>query len=1198
MYEISQALSSSESQKTSRTIRFSWQKSVPNYIWVALVAIICVINPNSVRAQTSYGSVVGTVTDSVGALIAGAHVQLTNKATNAEQAAVTGTAGTYTFINLNPGIYSLTVTNQGFKSATNSQVEVSIGGVTRADLALQVGDVSQSITVTGASTDIQTDSATLGGVIQGVQVQEAPLNGRNVNNLLDFVPGVIPGGGTASSTVANGGTAQVSANTQAISYGNYQIGGSFSGQSLFFIDGVGSNIAENNVNTLVPTQDAVQEFRVSTSDVSAEFGGYGGGVVQISSKSGTNQFHGSAYEYLRNTALDSNDWFTNHAGLGKVPLHQNQYGAYLGGPAVKNKVFFFFSWEHESLSSSSPSQYVMPTTAELNGDFSGDKNPDGTPQIIYDPTTGMPFPGNSIAGRIDPAALKILQLETPNESMVKQFPFVNNTFVSIPAVGLQTQYNARIDASLGQDTVFARYTFWNPHNTPVDPFHNKTGAGPTGNYTQEAVLGDNHVFTPKSIAELRLSYLENYNFQDPLSNGFDMSTINANYGAVQATNPSWSLPALAIQGYGVGPNLSQLHWNNNIWAVVGSFTKIVGKHTIKSGGNWRQVLWEAYGGSSGITLNSLPAFTGSTSAPIPADTGNALASFMLGIPSSTSTTLFLPTYSFMHNYGLFVEDTYQATPDLTITAGLRWEQPGSLSEEHNIDAVFVPNAPLTLGNVSSFTNPVGATVPLKGVAALVDSPLHPSRREESLHWKIFSPRLGVAYRFDSKSVLRAGYGISFFPSVLDQDGPQLSSLTRSATTNQNSVGGAIGATVANPFPTGVSPALGHSQTGVNNLRGSGIWGRGPDQPLGYSQQWNLALERTFGGSSTASLAYAGSKGTHLIIASPYTGSGLQLNQIPDQYLSMGSDLLTPVPNPFYGVLPAGSVNGGTTTLKGRLLMPYPQYPLGVLQQDARIAASDYNALQANVTKRFSHAGVIQAAYTWGKLISDTDNTSAFLDGQGGTGLVQDHYNIKAEKSVSQQDIRHNFVANYGLDLPFGHSQMYLSHINGVTNAFVGGWRVNGITTLRSGVPIALTANPNTLSEDFGGGTPGFGIGSGIIRPNYTAGCSKSVSGNRLVRSQQWFNTSCFTQPGPFSFGNEPRVDSGLRAAGVANFDFSANKSFDIAEKAKLKFSGEIFDLFNHPQFAEPNVGLGPSMGIVTHQSSLPRTVQLALRFTY
>ena len=311
--------------RTSQRGESAWCKPVLTFIWMLLVAICCTSNPDFVSAQTSYGSIVGTVTDTGGALIAGAQVQLTNKGTNARQDAVTSSAGTYTFINLNPGVYSIVVSSSGFKSAENSQVTVSIGGTTRADLVLEVGDVSQTITVTGAPADLQTDNATLGGVIEGEQVLQAPLNGRNVNNLLDFVPGVVPGGGTSGSTMANGGTGQVSANTQAIAYGNYQIGGAFSGQSLFFIDGAGTNIAENNVNTLVPTQDAIREFRVATNDVSAEFGGYGGGVVQISTKSGTNQFHGTAYEYFRNTVLDANDWFSNHNGLGKVPLHQNQY---------------------------------------------------------------------------------------------------------------------------------------------------------------------------------------------------------------------------------------------------------------------------------------------------------------------------------------------------------------------------------------------------------------------------------------------------------------------------------------------------------------------------------------------------------------------------------------------------------------------------------------------------------------------------------------------------------------------------------------------------------------------------------------------------------------------------------------------------------------------------------------------------------
>jgi hypothetical protein len=1154
------------------------------------------------QAQTSYGAVVGTVTDSSGAAVLGASVTLTNNGTAAKQETKTGPGGTYSFVNLIPGAYSVTVTHAGFQSYTRNDVDVQIGGTVRADAALQVGNVAQSVTVTAGEAPLQTDSASLSGVIEGRQVQDAPLNGRNVNNLLDFVPGVTPGGGTQGSTMANGGSGnfQAGGQTQAIAYGNYQIGGAFSGQSLFFIDGVESNIVENNVNSLVLTQDAVQEFRVSTNNVSAEFGGYGGGVIQISSKSGTNQFHGNAYEYFRNTALDANDWFSNHDGLGKSPLHQNQYGANLGGPVLKNKLFFFFSWEHESLISASPMSATVPTSSELKGDFSAD------PQTIYCPATGsygctpgQPMPGNKLTF-IDPIASTILKLEAPDESRVTQTPFSTNFHASAPIEGYQDQYNARIDASLGKDVLFARYTFWNPHNGPSDPFGNKTGAGPTGNYTQEAVLGDNHVFNPTTIADLRLSYLENYNFQYPLSDGFDMSSISPAYGTIQSQsiNHEGQLPALGIQGYGIGEESSQLFWNNNVWAISGSMTKIIGKHTIKAGGNWGQVLWEAYGNQGSLTLNALPSFTAASTSST--TTGNALASFMLGIPSSTNTSSQVTTHSFLHNYGLFVEDTYQTSPKLTITAGVRWEQPGAFSEENNLDAILLPHAPVTIGGISSFVNPVGSTTQLKGAAALVASPQYSSRREESLHWKLFSPRVGFAYRYNGRTVIRSGYGISFFPPEVDQDGPQLGSLTRAFTAVTNTPGQSPTATVANPLPNGITVPAGHTQTALNNMLGADVWARIPSQPMGYSQQWNFAIERAFDSRSTATVAYAGSKGTHLIIASPYTGSGLQLNQLPDQYDSMGPALLTQVPNPFFGILPSGSPTGGATVPEGYLLLPYPQYPQGVLQQDPRYGSSTYHALQASYVRHFAHEGILQGAYTWGKLLSNTDNTSAFQDGQGGTAVPQDNYNLRAEKSLSEQDIASSLVINYGIDLPFGAGQPYLSSVRGAANQIIGGWRIDGITTFRSGVPIAIIANPNVLSTLFGAGTPPFGPGSGIIRPNYTAGCSKSALGSphSAARANEWFNTSCFSQPGSFSFGNEPRVDPAMRTDGQDNFDVSFDKSFDIWEQAKLKFSAQIFDLFNHPQFAEPNTTLGPGFGEVTHQTNLPRTVQFALRFSF
>jgi Carboxypeptidase regulatory-like domain len=1156
---------------------------------ILLIVLCAICGMKPAEAQMSYGSIVGTVTDSSGATMVGATVLLKNIETNSSQTVSTGDGGNYSFVNLNPGSYSITVSQSGFQSVTQDRIDVQVGGATRINVTLPVGNLNETVTVVASQVGLQTDSATLGGVVEGQQVLQAPLNGRNVNNLLDFIPGVVPGGGTQGSTMANGGSGnfQAGGQTQAIAYGNYQIGGGFSGQSLFFIDGVESNIAENNVNTLVPTQDAVQEFRVSTNDISAEFGGYAGGVVQISTKTGGNDFHGNAYEYFRNTALDANDWFSNHEGLGKSPLHQNQYGANLGGPIWRNKAFFFFSWEHESLISASPINATVPTTAELSGDFSGD------PQIIYDPTTGKPFPGNVIpANRIDAVAQKIVQLETPTEARVAQRPYTTNFYASAPIEGFQNQFNARIDLNPTQaDAIFARYTFWNPHNGDSDPFGTNTGAGPTGNYTQEGVLGENHVFNPTTIADVHLSYLENYNFQYPLSDGFDMSSISPTYGNIQSESQKEEglLPGLGIQGYGIGAELSQLYWNNNVWGISGSLTKILGRHTIKGGAQWRQVLWENYGNSQGLSMSATPFYT-SANATDAAD-GNALASFLLGIPSGAGISSVGTWHAFLHSYALYVNDTFQASRKLTVNAGLRWEQPGAYSEENNLDSILQPTAPVSIGGLTSITNPAtGATVPLTGRLAFVDSPQYGSRREEALHWTLFSPRLGFAYRATSATVVRTGYGISYLPAELTADSPSASPINSANTNVSNTVGQPLLTTVDNPLPNGINLPTGRTQAGLNTTLGQYANGRIPNQAYGYAQQWNFGVEQALDKSTTLTVAYAGSKGTHLVLSQGFTGSTLNLNQLPDRYDSLGPALLTQVTNPFYGILPAGTTFGAPTIAEGYLLTPHPQYA-GLNQVVPRYGDSTYDALQVSYVRHFTHGGIVQGAYTWGKLLSNTDNTSSFQDGQGGLGVIQDNTNLKAEKSISMQDVANILVVNYGLELPFGRGQTYLNRLNRVSNAVIGGWRADGITTFRSGLPIALQAAGNDLSE----------FGTGPIRPDYIAGCQRKASGapHSDARASRWFDTSCFAQPGVFSFGNENRVDPALRAEGEDNWDVSVSKYLDLPEKARMQFSAQIFDLFNHAQFALPNANLSsPGFGQVGQQSNLPRTVQFALRITF
>jgi hypothetical protein len=1168
-----------------------------------MLGMILVLAGGTALAQSNYGAVVGTVTDTTVADVPGAQVTLKNNATDAVQTVKSGSGGTYTFLNLNPGSYSVTIAFTGFKGFARNAIDVTIGGTTRVDASLAAGDVTQTVTVDASSTAaLQTDSVSLGGVVEGRQVVESPLNGRNVNNLLDFIPGVVPGGGTSGNTMANGGSGsfQAGAQTQAIAYGNYQIGGGFSGQSLFFIDGVESNIPENNVNSLVPTQDSVQEFRVSTNNVTSEFGGFAGGVVQISTKSGGNQFHGTAYEYFRNTVLDANDYFSNHGGvdgaaLPRPPLHQNQFGGNFSGPLVKNKLFFFFGYERETLTSGSPLQsYTLPTTAQLNGDFSA---PGLAP--IYNPVTGAQYSCNGVLNvicpnLIDPTALKIVTLETPT-SGINQNLITNNYNASAPIEGAQNQYNARVDYNLGTtDQMFARYTFWNPHNGDSDPFGTKTGAGPTGNTTTEAVVGDNHIFNPSTLADLRLSWLENYNFQVPLSNGFDQSTINQNYGALQGqqvNNNQGLLPGLGIQNYSLGAELSQLYWLNTAYSINGSVTKVKGRHTIKVGGIGRQIEWTGFGNNQGVGLNANTSFTAN---PTTGAGGNALASFLLGTPSSVGISEVGTFRAFLHSYGFYATDTWQASNKLTVNAGIRWEQPGSYSEVNDNDTVLLPNLATTLPAV---TNPVtGATQPTVGGLAFVASQQRPSRREEDLHWKLFSPRVGFDYRLDTKTVVRGGYGINFLPAEITADGPGGSPINSAGTSLTNTPGVTYAGepTVANPFPAGINLPLGRNTAALTQLLGQGIGSRLPSEPYGYVQQYNFGVERSLDSKTTLSVAYAGSKGTHLVLSQGYTGTGLNLDQLPDQYDAIGGNsaagtgLFKQVANPFAGQLNGGQLNQ-PTILEGYLLKPYPQYT-GVNQSVPRYGASTYEALQVSFTRRFPHSGILQGAYTYAKLLSDTDNTSSFQDGQGGQGVVQDNYNIKAEKSVSLQDLRHNLVINYGIDLPFGHGQQYLSGSNGLVNAVVGGWRVNGITTFHSGLPVAFGTNGNSLSNYFG---------SGPIRPNVVAGCNRHVGGSAQSRATKWFNTACFVDPADFTFGNENRVDSAVRSAGVANFDFSANKSFHIYERFNGKFTAEAFNIFNRAQFAPPDSNVNdPAFGTVTRQLNGPRVFQFAMRVSF
>ncbi len=1162
---------------------------------LAGMAGLCV----SASAQVRFGTIVGTVDDVSGAMLSGATVKLANLDTNEARTVQTNSAGAFAFPNLIAGHYRVDVEMTGFKRFVQDKVEVQVDVTTRVDARLQVGDTSESVTVTTEAPPLQTDSASLGTVISQQEVESIPLSGRNVNNMLTLVPGVVPQGGTYGNAVSNqaGG-----ARTNAIGFGNYAIGGGFGNQSSFYIDGVASNAPAGNLNSLIPSQDVVEEFRVVTNNVAAEYGNYAGGIINLTTKSGTNAFHGTAYEYLRNKVLNANDYFSNQAGLARVPLIQNQFGGTIGGPIRKDKTFFFFGYEYEKLKTGTLVTTTVPTTAELGGDFTAPGLP-----VIYDPTTGLQFQCNGVlnkicSNRLDPSAQALFAKSYPAPNQPGLLS--NNFIVQMATGGVNEQYNARVDHRFSEkNSLFARYSYWKADSDPYDAWGTLTnGQGHTGLYTNSAILGDTHAFNSSTILDLRLSYLRVFQHEFPNSQGVDLSQFGAGWGSLAgqlvapANYPAMNFnDSLGVTGSnGIG---SELFWHQNVYGLSGTLTKIVGRHQIKLGGVVRHVQWISDPENGVLTLNFDQAATANSSGA----GGSAVASALLGVIGAQGTQvapgMIGGSRAYFNSYGFFVDDTFQATRKLTVTAGLRWDQPSVFSEAKNNDTVFLPNQPSPLGSI---LNPVtGQTQELMGNVALVASPSWHSQREDNLHWKLFSPRLGLAYRLNDKTVLRGAYGISYPPSTLSQDGPNLSPV------NLAPASGGPTATVANPFPNGLPSPLRRNAT-PGDFYGQGIFAmRTPGDKMPYVQQWNAAVERQIGKDASLTVAYAGSRGSHLLLQGWATVSNFNQNQLPDQYFSMGpAALLAQVPNPFFGIITTPGPLSGPTVATGQLLLPFPQYQR-VLFLDPHRGTSNYKSLQASFMKRFGGKGILSVAYTWSRLMSNTDSTSAFLDeGFIFGGATQDNNHLEREYSVSSYDIPQNLSVGYGVDLPFGRNKHFMSDAHGVVNGIIGGWRVNGITTIRSGVPISsYQFFPGSALSQFGGGQGYFGAQGLWMRPDLVSGCNLKASGSRESRAANgWFNTACF-QPVDTSsevrFGNAPRNIDTVRMDHMNNWDFSISKRNDITERVYLQFTAEFFNTFNHVRFGTPNEQVGsPTFGVVTSQVNPPRAIQFGLRLGF
>lgn len=1256
---------------------------------------------SSLYGQSTYGSIAGSVTDTSGATVTDANVTLTNLGTSEKRTQSSGSDGLFTFVNLFAGQYRIDVEKQGFKHFVRSDIAVDVQQSTRVEVALQVGEVSQTVEVTSEVPLLQSETSSLGTVVDQREANELPLNGRNIFNLTTITPSVIPQGNTEGNVVGK----------NPFDFANYQIGGAFANEGAEYLDGQPLNIGYINLPFLVPTDDSIAEFKVQDNNLGPEWGKFAGGVINMSTKSGTNTWHGEGYEYLRNKVLNANEFFNKRSELATgaankpVPFTQNQFGAAVGGAIIKNKTFVFGSYEGFRLRTGTPFNTTVPTVPERSGNFADlcnsgftatDPNGSGIPVCadtngsgvlvhqLYNPilfttysnsggvvTVGnrIPFANNDISAAINPTSAFLLGKLVAN-------PTTGGTllnFLKDASTGGDTdEYVVRVDQTINsKQTLFGRFSYWKLLSLAQDPF----GTGlckdrcAENTKSKSVALGYNYAISPNTIFNLGASISRFIYLRNPLNSSFDVSKEGwpSAYNALVPNEERTPLTPCFGQNdalVGCSQGQSAIGDFNTQFNISPQVTMLRGHHNLV----WGMQLEEGYDNYLQTnTGGGLISFAGSWTSATPgvpgagnvqgagAGNGEDFADFLLGygngqgaaFGNQTSGSLVIsgPISGKQTYRAFYFGDTWHVTPKLTLNIGARYELQGPWSERYDKMTYFNPAA--TNSSVTGCSGVAGSSCP--GDLFLVKTGVNSSRNNLPLSKKEFLPRVGFAYSVDPKTVIRGGFGIFFIPNYVSFGANPYVDPVSSATSNffsSNDHGVTPAATLdsntcaltgngvltcagAGPFNQGTyDPTTGAPVTGANNL--TPVPGRNPQpnvsqyiltqnnfsatgytvEKYGYLEQYNLDFQRQLPGGFFADVAYAGSHGVHL------EQFNTNINQIPDSFIAQAAAQFaagqtvtiaqTVASYPFSQPLPGGLAPGAL--VQGQLDRPYPQYA-GVNLNGFGCCSSNYNALQATVTRRFQSGGTLLVAYTNAKLMSNTDTLTSWLEGgvTGGVGGIQDWNNLAGERSLSSQDVSQRLVVSYVLDLPFGHGKKFLSGLSGVSNAIVSGWGVDGITTLQRGFPVKLS---------WGGGDAltQAGLGIGSLRPDYVPGCDKNVGGSSFSKTlpgATWFNTACFTAPSgnnpdvahplnPWSFGNEPRVDASLRQQGVVNFDFAVFKRTTILERLNVEFRAEIFDLFNHPQFGSPNGTVTSStFGQVTSTiNNSFRIVQFGLKFVF
>lgn len=1195
-------------------------------------ALLLFLSPLS-PAQVYSGSLTGLVTDRSGAVVPGAQAVLTDEDKGFKFSATTDSQGRYVLRNLSPGKYGLSVSAPGMQTFTRSGITLTVGQNAEANVQFEVKGTTQTISVTESAPLLQTQDASTGQLVNRKFINDLPLTSRSVFNLAELSPGVTQ---PPNSTFGlNAGST------------NFISNGGRNSTADIVMDGVSQTNQENNsgITTALytPPVDAVEEFNVQQNTYSADIGFGGNTVINVVTKSGTNRFHGSAYEFLQNSDLNANNWFNNRNGVGISPKKQNQFGGTLGGPIKKDKTFFFIDYQGTIAKSTGTANAGVPTAGERQGDFGelcgragGSFNGAGQCSAaagqIWDPMTGVfsstlngamrsayvPFnnlatyqsPGNpNLTGTpyqlpnrpgnlIDPVALKMMQyFPLPNVAVgTPAYNPLNNWIGTNGSSSTDHRFDIKIDQRLSDASLLTgRFSRSLSNSEGVNCFGNIADPctqGPNDSHSYSAALGYNHTFSPTLVLNVTYGYARSFSLTHGVATDFPsfspVTTLGlpqyiTTSGFIATPNITFGNGYQAVSSQNLGSQtFSILHYPLDTHDLSVSLDKVMGQHDLKFGYEARmhRISFLQVGYPEGQFGFSL---TGTSQTPANGTGGDPLASLLIGFPQSGSgygIDVAVTTQNFAHAW--YFQDNWRATNRLTVNLGLRYELTLPRTERYNRMSWVDPNAvsPLQVPGLPQ----------LKGG---LDFASNSQRSPYNVDPMNFGPRIGIAYRTFENIVIRTGYGIFFDPikgAAAGTGGGGFTgfNFTTPLVLTYNNDGATPSARISNPFLSGPQLPPGSSQ---GLLTGLGLGISGPIQTWNntpYVQTWNFGLERELKGNILVDANYVGTKGTHL-----YFGGAGSINYLGPWVETLNSSQIAQlnsfVPNPFYGIItnPASSLSSKTVQ-QSQLLKPYPQFS-GLSGNDPPWANSIYHALQLRVEKRFSNGLQLLGTYVFSKSIDNSSVACGCTTWLGGATSLQDPNRRYLERSVSQYDIPQVFQFSYVYQFPFGRGQHWGSHVNPVVDAVLGGWQTNGIWRFDNGMPLSLTVSNSRPLPTYG-----------TQRPNLSGTLLRNNGSNWL--NQYFADPQDAVTPAPFTVGNAPREISTARAPGTATTALSLFKQFSFAalrEGSFLELRAEAFNALNHPQFAAPNLTVGSSaFGIVTAQANSPRTVQLALKLYF